>query len=115
MLHAYDQRFDMKENLENFCELNKASPRAGRQGHTHSLMLSCGRCGPASTSTPTRQGSRCCMHAWGLRPPVTVSEMDRSWRHANRSSKKKASPAPRTACSPGGRAPAGHSGGDGEC
>lgn len=31
--------------------------------------------------------------------PVPVSEMDRpwSWRHANRSSKKKASPAPRTA------------------
>ena len=24
MLHAYDQRFDMTENLENFCELNKA-------------------------------------------------------------------------------------------
>jgi len=31
--------------------------------------------------------------------------MDRSWRHTNRSSKKKASPAPRTACRPGGRWP----------
>ena len=25
MLHAYDQKFDMTGNLENFCELNKAS------------------------------------------------------------------------------------------
>ena len=24
MLHAYDQRFDVTENLENFCKLNKA-------------------------------------------------------------------------------------------
>ena len=24
MLHAYDQRFDVTGNLENFCELNKA-------------------------------------------------------------------------------------------
>jgi len=24
MLHAYDQRFDVTENLENFCELNEA-------------------------------------------------------------------------------------------
>ena len=24
MLHAYDQRFDVTENLKNFCELNKA-------------------------------------------------------------------------------------------
>ena len=24
MLHACDQRFDVTENLENFCELNKA-------------------------------------------------------------------------------------------
>ena len=37
--------------------------------------------------------------------PVPVSYMDRSWRHTNRSSKKKASPAPRTACRPGGRRP----------
>ena len=24
MLHAFDQKFDVMENLENFCELNKA-------------------------------------------------------------------------------------------
>lgn len=59
--------------------------------------------GPAST--PTSQ----CTH--GARPPARLrcerlSEMDRSWRHSNRSSKKKASPAPRTSYGvQAGRAP----------
>ena len=29
MLHAYDQKFDVTKNLENFCELNKALPKIG--------------------------------------------------------------------------------------
>jgi len=32
MLYAYDQRFDVTGNLENFCELNKAL------GHMHEVL-----------------------------------------------------------------------------
>jgi len=32
-LHACNQRFDVTENLENFCELNKACTNTWHQGH----------------------------------------------------------------------------------
>ena len=33
MLYAYDQRFDVTENLENFYELNQASRKRSRCHH----------------------------------------------------------------------------------
>ena len=38
MLHAYDQRFDVTGNLENFCELNNAlkSKQINGPGRVHS-------------------------------------------------------------------------------
>ena len=37
MLYACDQKFDVTENLENFCELNKASVTHPISRSTHPL------------------------------------------------------------------------------
>ena len=46
MLHAYNQRFDVTENLENFCELNKAlvHPEIQKVFKIPRHIESCGKC-----------------------------------------------------------------------
>jgi len=41
MLHACDQKFDVTENLENFCELNKASLEKGVYFKSRASAWSC--------------------------------------------------------------------------
>jgi len=56
MLHAYDQRFDVTGNFENFCELNKASGRKGKKKRKKKRRGgTAAHCAPKAARTPPRK------------------------------------------------------------
>jgi len=68
MLHAYDQRFDMKGNLENFCELNKRAPgQGGKVTLTHSCCHAADVAQLAQAHQPGRAADAACTHGASAR------------------------------------------------
>jgi len=61
MLHAYDKKFDVTENFENFCELNKAFAR---------------QCTAPNSFDPEAASSACCAELYSL----PIRRLTESWQ-----------------------------------